>query len=391
LRPTRLPMGRVDLELPLDWALASGGLHLLQGEAELELAGLRDQAKLRAFVLRESPVLCLRVTGLEGASLRVVSRPPDAPEVLQAFRERGLPRAQAFDLGEFGGWVQECPGEPAMCVGWLRHAANGGFLLFVTSVFGEDPADARRVALQTLEAARAEGYTPASLRSFSGWRKWWSQAASVSLPDPNLELLYYLGLYRLGGLSVPGGPAATLQGPWVEEHRMPPWGGDHHFNVHLQQCYWPCFAANHVEALEPLLEKLQQWEPKLRENARAFAGVRDGLFLPHATDDRGTGMPGFWTGFTDPGAAGWTAHLLWLRYRHTLDRTFLIRVAYPFMKGVLRVYEAMLEEEGRRLSLPVTVSPEFGGADFHAWGRSASCQLAIVHFLCRALLRASEE
>jgi hypothetical protein len=397
-RPTRLPMGRVDLQLPLDWTLETGGLHLLSGEAELELAARRAQAKVRAAILRETPVLCLRITGLEGSAVRVGSCPAGmpgrgggAPEVLRYFRQYGLPEPQPFDFGEFGGWTQECPGEPAMCVAWLRHAANGGLLLYVTSVYGPNASEARRVALQTLETVRAEGYTPATLRSFRWWRKWWEQSPRVHLPDPTLELLYYLGMYKLGGLSVPGGPAATLQGPWVEEDRLPPWSSDYHFNINVQECYWPCYGGNHLEALEPLVRMLGGWVGKLRENARVFAGAPDGLQLPHSTDDRGTAMTGFWTGFVDHGSTAWTGQLLWLYYRYTMDRTFLHDTAYPFLKGAMRVYEAMLEDDGRHYSLPVSVSPEFGGAGFAAWGRNASFQLAIIHFLCRALCRAAEE
>ena len=390
-QPTRLPMGRLDLVLPLDWSLASGGLHLSTGEAELELQGYRGTGKLRTTLLREAPVLCLRVTGISGAEVKLESRPPDAPEVVERFRKYGLPKAEVFDLGEFGGWVQECPGEPALCVGWLRHVSAGGLLLFVTAVYGATPSEARKQALQTLEEVSSGGYTPATLRSFSSWRKWWEKAPVVELPDPSLSLLYHVGLYKLAGLSVPGGPAATLQGPWVEEHRMPPWSGDYHFNVNLQECYWPCYAGNHLEALDPLIEMLQSWLPRLRENARVFAGVEDGLQLPHSTDDRGQAMRGFWTGFVDHGSTGWTAHLLWLRYRYTLDREFLHEVAYPFMRGAMRVYEAMLEDDGRHYSLPVTVSPEFGAAGIRAWGRNASFQLAVIHFLCRALGQAAGE
>ena len=388
-RPTRLPMGRVDLELPEDWSIAGGGLHLLTGEAEVELDGHRAGAKLRACILRDAPVLCLRITGLEGAGIRVHSIPPSAPEVIERFRRCGMPPAQVFDLGPFGGWTQECPGEPAMCAGWLRHENQGGLLLFVTAEFGAEPPEARRQALQTLEAANSEGFTPATLRTFSWWRKWWEQAASVQLPDPELELLYHLGMYKLAGLSVPGSPAATLQGPWVEDHRMPPWGSDYHFNINVQECYWPAFAGNHVESLEPLVNMLEGWAERLSANAERFVAIPDGFQLPHAADDRGTPMAGFWAGFVDHGSTGWAAQLLWLYYRYTLDERFLRNTAYPFMKGALRVYQAMLEDDGRAFRLPVSVSPEFGGRSVDAWGANASFQLAVIHFLCRALLQAS--
>lgn len=398
-RPTRLPMGRIDLQLPEDWATESGGLHLRTGEAELEFwlphRPDANRAKLRAVLFRETPVLCVRITGLDGEAVRVsglpAGGPGGAPAVVEHYRKFGLGAPQAFDLADFSGWVQECPGEPAMCVAWHRQATSGGLVLLVTSVFGEDPSAARHRAMETLGASRGAGSTPASLRTFAWWRKWWERAAEVRLPDPGLEQLYYLGMYRLGGLSVPGGPAATLQGPWVEEHRLPPWSSDYHFNINVQECYWPCFAGNHVEALEPLTTMLKSWEPKLRENAQVFAGVEDGLQLPHSTDDRGTAMTGFWTGFVDHGSTAWTGQLLWLYYRYTMDRDFLRDTAYPFLKGAMRVYEAMLEEEGGRFSLPVGVSPEFGGSGFHAWGRNASFQLAVIHFLCRTLCRAAEE
>lgn len=390
-QPTRLPIGRLDLVLPLDWSVASGGLHLSTGEAELELQGYREQGKLRTTVLRETPVLCLRITGIPGAEVKLESRPPDAPEVVERFRKYGLPKAQVFDLGEFGGWVQECPGEPALCVGWLRHVSAGGLLLFVTAAYGDTPAEARSQALLTLEEASSEGYMPATLLSFSAWRKWWEQAPTVELPDPTLTWLYHVGLYKLAGISAPGGPAATLQGPWLEEHRMPPWGSDYHFGIHFQECYWPCFAGNHLETLDPLIDMLSSWLPRLRENARVFTGVEDALLLPPVTDDRGQAIGGSWTELIDHGATGWAAQLLWLRYRYSLDKEFLREVAYPFLRGAMRVYEAMLEDDGQQYALPVSVSPEFGGAELQAVGRNASVQLAVIHFLCRALGQAAAE
>jgi hypothetical protein len=69
-----------------------------------------------------------------------------------------------------------------------------------------------------------------------------------------------------------------------------------------------------------------------------------------------------------------------------MDVEFLRRTAYPFMRGAMRVYEEMLEREGNALVLPVSVSPEYRGAEMNAWGRNASFQLACIHMLCEALL-----
>jgi len=81
---------------------------------------------------------------------------------------------------------------------------------------------------------------------------------------------------------------AGLQGPWIEEYRMPPWAGDYHFNVNVQECYWPACGGNHPELLRPLFEMVWSWLPRLQRNARLFLGIDDGLLVPHATDDLGT-------------------------------------------------------------------------------------------------------
>jgi hypothetical protein len=208
--PTHPPMGRLDLVLPLDWAPASGGLHLATGEAELELEGYREHGKLRTTLLRDRDVVCLRITGIPGADVKLESRPPDAPEVVDWLRSHGLPKPECFDLGEFGGWVQECPGEPALCVSWLRHVSAGGLLLFVTAVYGPGPAEARKHALQSLEAVSAEGYTPATLRSFSAWRKWWEKAPPAEHADPKSRLLGQLQRYRLAEPCAPEEPNARI-------------------------------------------------------------------------------------------------------------------------------------------------------------------------------------
>ena len=383
-RPTRLPMGRVDLRLSSGKPLTVGALDLGTSEARIE-AG--EGVAVGAVLVRHDPILALQI---EGADVEVRSRPPDAPEVVGHFRRYGLPPAEVFEEGDRGGWVQECPGEPAMCVAWQRLARNGGVEVLITSVYGETPAGAREAALRTLAEHAEAGYRQLADRTAGWWSGYWARVAAIALPDREMELLHYLGMYKLAGLSVPGSPAASLQGPWIEEYCMPPWQGDYHFNINLQECYWPAYGGNFISALEPLWEMLKGWAPRLRENARIFAGVDDGLQLPHAVDDRGTCMGGFWTGSVDHGSTAWTGQLMWLQWRYTMDEAFLRGTAYPFLKGAMRVYEAMLEDDGEQWRLPVSVSPEFGGAGKDAWGENASFQLANIHFLCRALVEASE-
>jgi alpha-L-fucosidase 2 len=382
-RPTRLPMGRVDLTLPEGAALTLGQLDLGTSEATLQAGA----AQVDAVLMRHDPVLALRIAAED---VQVKSVPPDAPEVVEHFRKYGFPPAQVEDGDDYGCWTQECPGEPVMCVGWLKRRVEEGLEVLIASVYGATVEEARQIARETLQEHAEAGYQQLRDRTAAWWAGYWSRIAAVALPDSEREMLYYLGMYKLAGLSVPGSPAATLQGPWVEEYRLPPWQCDYHFNINVQECYWPAFAGNYLPALEPLWEMIARWEPRLRENARVFAGVTDGLQLPHAVDDRCTCMGGFWTGSIDHGSTAWTGQLMWLQWRFTHDEAFLRDTCYPFLKGAMRVYEAMLERVDGAWSLPVSVSPEYGGAGKNAWGRNASFQLANIHFLCAALTEASE-
>jgi hypothetical protein len=388
-RPTRLPMGRVDLHLPADTAVREGWLDLDRGEAHLVAPIGSGLLRARAIVLRDRPLLALRLEGDGAADARVTPRPVDAPEVVAYLAQHGFPPTRTFGDDDSGGWVQARPGEPALCVGWLRTTVGQAAELFVTAVFGVSESAGVELARDALAAASGRGYAVLSAEVEAWWREWWARAPRVVLADETATFLYRFGLYKLAGLSVPGGHAASLQGPWVEEHRLPPWSADFHFNVNVQECYWPAYAGNHLECLDPLEAMLRRWEPLLRENARTYVGVEDGLLLPHAVDDRGTCMGGFWTGQTDHGSTAWAGQLLWLRYRHSMDTDYLRETVYPFLRGALRTYEPMLEGDHQGLSLPVGVSPEYGGAGGKAWGRNASFQLACIHFLCRALLEAS--
>jgi len=400
-RPTRLPMGRIDLHLAKTFRIAGGGLEMARGEAVVDFA---PGGVLRAVIVRDQPVLAM---SLRGAEAEITPRPVYHEEVMQHFRQYGFPEAALFaeeilagTAGMFSGWVQECPGEPAMCVGCLTLPAPGKTEIIVCSVFGDDPAAAKANARQLLIEASRPGYDQAAQTEAEWWRGYWKTCPRVSLPDRDRELLYYLGMYKLPGLSWPAlrrgsgstsGPAATLQGPWVEEYVMPPWSSDYHFNINVQECYWPVYGGNQLQALQPLVQMIQAWLPQLRANARAFVGIQDGLQLPHAVDDRGRCMGGFWTGSIDHGSTAWTGQLFWLYYRYSMDEQFLRDIAYPFLKGAMRVYEAMLEEEDGHLVLPVSVSPEYGGSGMDAWGRNASFQLANIHFLCQTLATASEQ
>jgi hypothetical protein len=214
------------------------------------------------------------------------------------------------------------------------------------------------------------------------WGSYWKDVPALEIPNATLSRLYWYGLYKFAAFTNPSGVPASLQGPWIEEYEMPPWSSDYHFNINVQMCYWPACRANKAEHLLPLFNMVWSWRETLRANAKAFVGIDDGYMLPHAVDDRCVCMGSFWTGIVDHACAAWIAQMMCDYYRYSLDLEFLKGVAFPFMKGVMRVYEEMLERDASgRYHLPLGVSPEYRGAAMDAWGRDASFQLAAIHRL----------
>jgi hypothetical protein len=214
------------------------------------------------------------------------------------------------------------------------------------------------------------------------------------LPDETLMRLWCYGLVKQAGLTTPHGVAATLQGPWMEENRLPPWSNDYHFNINLQMIYWPCLSSNRTEHLQPLWDMVRGWLPELRALGQEFFGVPDAIMLPHAVDDRGRTVDTFWHGTIDHACPSWIALLAWLHYRYSGDTQVLRDIAWPLLTGSFGGYWAMAEEtveaDGtRRMTLPVSVSPEYGEGQAGFWGANASFQLAAAHMVARILPQAA--
>jgi hypothetical protein len=229
----------------------------------------------------------------------------------------------------------------------------------------------------------------------SASRTWWLEYAldlpTLDLPDPELMRLYNAGLYRLAGLTHPNGIAASLQGPWMEEYQLPPWSNDYHFNINLQLCYWPVLSCNRTSHLKPLWTMIRSWMPQLKALGDGFFGAdAAALMLPHAVDDRCQAIGTFWQGTIDHASTAWIALLAWLDYSHSGDESVLREIAWPLLNGAFNGFAVMIERhDDGSMSLPVSVSPEYGEGAPGTWGANASFQLAAVHALTRALPQAA--
>jgi hypothetical protein len=382
-RPQQLGGGRLEL-------VFRKGIHPSEGALDLATATLTVTLANAAgtcghVIVRQATYSEIAWIDLDRAAhkaLKTVRLVPAWEHCSKELERVGVQPPECWHRRNGGGFCQRLPDDDPLAVAWCR--------------------DGRRIALATALGPNARDAVGGMLatdrrQALAATRDWWAaywrDVPAVRLPDPDLQFAYDYGVYKQAGLTPDHGVAATLQGPWMEEYQIPPWSNDYHFNINAEMIYWPCLATNRHRHLEPLWAMLRSWMPRLRRNAAQFFGRDDALMLPHAVDDRCQVVGSFWTGTIDHACTAWMAQLAWLHYRYSMDAAVLRETAWPLLNGAFNGYAAMLEEVddngGRRFSLPVSVSPEYGGSEMNAWGRDASFQLAAIHALCAILPQAA--
>ena len=378
--PYMLPLGRVVLKLSGNATLTRGTLDPFTGLGRLFLS---DGQAIELAMSKKSRAFALRLP--EGIDAEIKSIPAtEFPVYEQALASMGF--AKAKGKGDFrfvdssndrlGGFRWKLPADEPV---WLTWGRNG-----------------RDVALKTgrgdkVVAEGAARFDTVATESTEHWAAFWRTGARVKVPDPVVQQIFNLGMYKFGAMTDPDGFAAGLQGQWLEDDRLVPWNGDYHFNINIQECYSPAFRGGHFDHLMPLFRMVLSWRDLLRDNARKFVQIDDGYVLPHSVDDRGVCIGGFWTGTIDHASTAWIASLMYRYVRYSGDVAFLKTAAYDFMKGAMNVYLAMMEERDGKLSIPLGPSPEWGAADVRkAVGRDPSFQLAAAHRLARDLVAAAE-
>lgn len=390
LQSTRLPVGRLLVNLPE--GCNSGELNL---DTTTSLAKVKlDKLQINSIVPRELPVVVLSVSGENYQDCSFKSCPPVAEEIKTFFNANNFPAPEIFDNadGMSGGWVQEGHNAKSLCVMWKKVNKSDSVELFMVTMLGDTVVEAQRSATKLLDKMVAKTYTGISAETVIWWDKYWEETPVIDIPDKEISELYYLGMYRMAGLYAPNVPPATLQGAWLEDDRMAPWSNDYHFNINVQECYWPTFAGNHPEYILPLFDMVKSWKEVLHKYAKNFVGIEDGQMLPHALDDRGIAMGGFWPGHIDHSCTAWMAQLMWQYWRYTLDDEFMRDTLYPFMKETMNVYAEMLEDDDKgNLFLAVESSPEYFENSIRAWGKNSTIHLASIHFLIDSLLELSEK
>ena len=295
--PQLIPIGHLEFMLPEGLALDEGELDTGNGLAEIKLvrdrgaAGGEDAGEIKLAMDRADGVLAVRwPKGIAPAGKGVPAW--RNKKVVQELAPIMFKPPVEFALKGGAGFVQVLPEDPAVAAGFV----TGGGTTYLTAVRGDDAGKAESALAAALGAWNGRGFDAVKSASEAFWRGWWRKTAEIDVPDNTIREIHDFGMYKFGSMTGPDGVPAPLQGPWIEEYRLPPWHGDYHFNINVQMCYWPAYRGNHLESLKPLFAMVKSWWPILRDNARKFVGIEDGFMLPHSVDDRCRLIGGYWAG-----------------------------------------------------------------------------------------------
>ncbi|MHA1369442.1 MAG: glycosyl hydrolase family 95 catalytic domain-containing protein, partial [Promethearchaeota archaeon] len=244
-------------------------------------------------------------------------------------------------------------------------------------------------ATEAIKSYRLQSWRSILEEHFNFWHEYWNKS-KVSIPDNVLENLYYIELYKLACNSRHSKFPCPLQGIWTIDGIIPPWNGDYHLDMNVQEAYWPIYANNRLELGEPLFRWLTGLIPVFRKRCKEFYGC-DGIWTSCSISLEGANLHGYYNTEAWPGNGAWAAHMFWLYWLYTKDKKFLKEQALPFMKGVAELYLDLLElNEFDEYHIPLGSSPEYHEHLLDAWGKNPTCDIALVRWLFSSLLEAKK-
>ena len=371
--PTKVSIGRAELRLgnamqyncrlELDSARVQGTIETKTGEVEID-----------CFVQRQRNVLCLRVTSCPADSRLALVPLADMNDDLATL---GHPRPELREEGDVHILSQRIPDGPSYAVVWNP----GGPEFFLAVESADSPAEAVRAARETWQRAATDGFDLVKAEHERAWADFWA-GSGVYLPEARMEFLWYHGLYLLASAARRGSLPPGLQGLWAMDGVLPPWRGDYHADMNVQETFWPACASGHLDLLDCWCDFMQGCAPQAQAATQQFFGS-EGTFWTCAFLPQYTVVSGWHTVQHNWSHAGWLAWLIWLRWRHSMDIDWLAQTGYPLVADIFRFYHANLRaEDDGYLHIPVSSSPEYKDNKPEAWCKDPTMDIALIRRCC---------
>lgn len=392
--PTRIPLPRIELRFTENFEKFTAKLQLYDAVASGTMSSKEGMVYWRCFVHSSKNLVAIELQYLGKVRLKDVRIGLDHLDerAKKALKNWGYPDPIFGSKNGYWWLIQRFPAENAAgggyVVAWKLVEVGRREVLYVSLLSFNDSPTPLESALKMIDEA-VDADVDALLDSHGEfWRSFWSKSF-IAIPDSRLENLFYVELYKLACCSI-GKYPCPLQGLWSQDGVLPPWSGDYHLDMNVEETYWPVYASNHLELGKPLYEQFWRNLPRFKQMCREFFGF-DGAWSRCEMALDGTPIYGYWTTNFWPGNGAWLSHMYWLHWLYSQDENFLRERAYPMMKEFMKTYLNLLElwNDGR-YHIPLSNSPEWEENRLEAWGSDTTCDLAFIRWLASSLLEASK-
>lgn len=298
-------------------------------------------------------------------------------ETLKPFEPN--PAGRLTRVGQVSVWIQDL-------------LAGGGY----ATAWGEGEAGGKRTLLATIantfpESAAAD-IAVADIAAFmqidrSAWldvhRDWWHRyypRSYVSIPDKDLESLYWQSIYRFGCCSRAGRYYVDTSGLWFQGGQWPYTTND----WNTQAAHWGVYAANRLEQGEEVVNRLHENRDNLIRAVLPAEWQEDSAYLHLATAGDMAGSRRSDRRYYDcVGCLPWLLHNAWWQYRFSMDNGMLRDTVYPLLRRAINLYLHLVQvDEDGVLHLVPTYSPETEVC------ADANFDLALFQWGCHTLLHA---
>ena len=391
--PTKIPAGRIRITIADDAVVQSSLLALQSAIATVHFS---DGTQLKVFQHATEPVGMLVFAGSE--------KPPHIELVAPAFGGKlagrkdyssldtadlarlGYPPPQEIKSPNSQSFLQQGWGSFrfAIAVVWKK-MKDGSWQAAWSIASTNESDDPLQLAQTRARNALRKGFDRLVQTHKKWWRDFWHQSR-VAVPNRVVERQWYLDTYKFGAAARRGAPPISLQAIWTaDEGKIPPWKGDFHHDLNTQLSYWPCYSGNHLREGLSYLDWLWETLPEARLYTRNFFD-KPGINVPMTADIKGRQIGG-WHQYTHSATiSAWLAQHFYLHWRYSMDRDFLRRRAFPYLREAAVFLQAITEkdENGKRY-LPLSSSPEIFDNKLKAWlPPTSNYDLALMRWLFSA-------
>jgi len=361
MHPTKIPGGRLIIDLPGDVRVGDFKLNLRDAVGSVTLGG---KGNVQCLFSATRPVAAIKMPLIDA---KIDFLRPKSLDKLD------YPSATRGEEGELFWYVQETVADGGYAIVVGKKRTSNTLELVVSMTSSQDGKDPLALGQSNVREALKVGFDQIAHEHLTWWHRWWP-GSSVEIPDPSLQLHYHLVKYFHGAASRKHAPPIPLQGVWTADTGgLPPWKGDYHHDLNTQTTYIAYPTAGLFEEGLSFLDYNIDLLPQYRKFAREFYGLDRGAVVPGVADFKGQPLGGWGMYSLSPTHGAWIAQIFRRHWKMTADDTFLREKAWPFTREIAEALLALCQPDDRGyLKLPLSSSPEIHDNTLRAFLRPNS-------------------